>query len=176
MARIYWQRDSFAFIARLVPGTTTMLFAVLSLLPFQLPGFGAIAPSFAVMAVYHWTLYRPDLLPLGVIFLAGVFLDLLNGSPYVGLSALVLLIMRSAVLAQRRPLVERGFPVIWLGFFVAAIGVFAFEWGFVSLLQMRALGLRPFIFQALVTTACYPIGSYLLALAHRAVPSLGDAR
>jgi hypothetical protein len=29
------------------------------------------------------------------------------------------------------------------------------------------LGLRPFIFQAVLTVACYPVGSYILAWAHR---------
>jgi rod shape-determining protein MreD len=160
----------------MVPGTTTILFAILSLVPFRLPGFGSIAPSFVLMAAYHWTLYRPDLLPLGTIFLAGLLLDLLNGTPYVGLSALVLLVARSAVLGQRRLINQRSFGLIWLGFFAVSVGAFAFEWGFVSLMQLRPLAPRPFIFQALVTTACYPVGSYLLALAHRAVPSLGSAR
>jgi rod shape-determining protein MreD len=165
-------RDYFGFVARMVPGTTTILFALLSLLPFHVPSFGSIAPGFALMAVFHWSVYRPDLLPLSVVFFAGLLLDLLNGTPYVGLSALVLLLVRTAVVTQRRVFSHRPFSILWLGFFGAAVGAFALEWAFVSLMQVHAMAPRPFIFQTLITTACFPIGSYLLALAHRAMPAL----
>ena len=39
----------------------------------------------------------------------------------------------------------------------------------VSLLHFRILDARPFIFQAALTVACFPVGSYLLARAHRAL-------
>jgi rod shape-determining protein MreD len=172
MVRHVWQRD-LGTATRLVPGISTLLFAVLSLLPFHIPGFGSIAPSFALMAVYHWTIYRPDLLPLFVVFAIGVLLDLLNGSPYVGLSALVLLLARTAVLAQRRLLIGRPFALLWLGFFLVAAGSFFLEWAFVSIMHVTLLEPRLFIFQTLITAACFPIGSYLLALAHRAVPVAG---
>ncbi|MDE1931548.1 MAG: rod shape-determining protein MreD [Alphaproteobacteria bacterium] len=165
-------RDYFGFVARMVPGTTTILFVLLSLLPFHVPSFGSIAPAFALMAVFHWSVYRPDLLPPTIVFIAGLSLDLLNGTPYVGLSALVLLLVRTGVLSQRQVFSHRPFSILWLGFFGAAVGAFTLEWTFVSLMQMQVLPPRPFIFQTLITTACFPIGSYLLALAHRAMPAL----
>lgn len=165
-------RDYFGFVARMVPGTTTMLFVLLSLLPFHVPSFGSIAPAFALMAVFHWSVYRPDLLPPIVVFMAGLLLDLLNGTPYVGLSALVLLLVRTGVLSQRQVFSHRPFSILWLGFFGTAVGAFILEWVFVSLMQVQALPPRPFIFQTLITAACFPIGSYLLALAHRAMPAL----
>jgi len=165
-------RDYFGFVARMVPGTTTMLFVLLSLLPFHVPSFGSIAPAFALMAVFHWSIYRPDLLPPTVVFVAGLLLDLLNGTPYVGLSALVFLLVRTGVLSQRQVFSHRPFSILWLGFFGTAVGAFALEWAFVSLMQVQALPPRPFILLTLITTACFPIGSYLLALAHRAMPAL----
>ncbi|MGA3304654.1 MAG: rod shape-determining protein MreD [Stellaceae bacterium] len=167
-----WQRD-FGAITKLVPILTTLLFAIVSMLPFHIPGFGSIAPSFALMAVFHWTIYRPDLLPLGAVFGVGVFLDLLNGTPYVGLSALIFLLARTAVLNQRRLFFERPFLVLWLGFLALAAACFLFEWAFVSVMQFTPLLPRLFIFQATITVACFPIGSYFLALAHRAVPTAG---
>lgn len=165
-------RDYFGFVARMVPSTTTMLFVLLSLLPFHVPSFGSIAPAFALMAVFHWSVYRPDLLPPTIVFVAGLLLDLLNGTPYVGLSALVLLLVHTGVLSQRQVFSHRPFSILWLGFFGAAVGAFTLEWAFVSLMQVQVLPPRPFIFQTLITTACFPIGSYLLALAHRAMPAL----
>ncbi len=49
--------------ARLLPVATTLLAAVISVLPLQIPGYAALTPVFTLMAAYHWTIYRPDLLP-----------------------------------------------------------------------------------------------------------------
>lgn len=154
--------------ARFVPFLMTLCFAIMSIVPLNLPGFAVVTPAFTLMAVFHWTVYRPDLLPVSAVFAAGLLLDLLNGTPYVGLSALTLLLARTAVMGQRRFFVNRAFPVMWLGFLVVAIGTFAFLWAFVSILHGAPLGVRPFIFQAVLTVACYPVGSYVLARAQRA--------
>jgi rod shape-determining protein MreD len=153
---------------RFVPIVMTVLFAVMSVVPLNLPGFAVVTPAFALMAVFHWTVYRPDLMPLSAVFFTGLLLDLLNGTPYVGLSALALLCARTAVMSRRELFVNRTFPVLWLAFCAVTAGTFAFLWVVVSILHGGALGLRPFIFQAVLTVACYPVGSYVLAWAHRA--------
>jgi rod shape-determining protein MreD len=156
------------FPSRHLPFVTTLLFALISVVPLHLPGFAAVTPSFALMAVCHWSIYRPDLLSIGAAFVVGVVLDLLNGTPYVGVSALVLLIVRGIVIRERRHFVSRPFAALWLGFVAVAAGVFAFEWGFVSLLSGMVLDTRPFVFQAVLTVACFPVGSRLLARVQRA--------
>ncbi|HEY1506913.1 MAG TPA: rod shape-determining protein MreD [Stellaceae bacterium] len=153
---------------RLVPFLTTVLFAFFSIVPFNLPGFAVVMPSFALMAVFHWTVYRPDLLPLSAVFASGLLLDLLNGTPYVGISALVFLIARSAVMSQRQLFTNRPFAIVWLGFLALAAGVFLLLWALVSGLHASFIDLRPFIFQAVLTVACYPAASYVLARAQRA--------
>jgi rod shape-determining protein MreD len=154
--------------ARFVPFVMTLLFAIFSVVPLNLPGFAVVTPAFTLMAVFHWTVYRPDLMPLSAVFAVGLLLDLLNGTPYLGLSALSFLLARTAVMGQRQFFVNRTFPVVWLGFLIIAAGYFAFLWVAVCLLHAGFVGLRPFVFQALLTIACYPVGSYILALAHRA--------
>ena len=121
------QRDV-GYPGRLVPFLTGVLFAFFSIVPLNLPGFAVVMPAFALMAVFHWTIYRPDLLPLSAVFVIGLLLDLLNGTPYVGLSSLVFLLARAAVMSQRKFFVNRTFTVVWLGFLVLAIGVFVLSW------------------------------------------------
>lgn len=168
MALVAWQPRDMGLPARLVPGLTTFLFALVSVVPLHVPGLAVVTPAFMLMAVYHWTIYRPDLLPLGAIFVIGVLLDLLSGTPYVGISALTLLLARTVLLANRRHFVNRTFPVLWGGFLALAAGTFTFQWAIVSLLHKAVLGVRPAIFQAVLTVACFPVGSYLLVRAHRA--------
>lgn len=161
------QRD-IGYPGRLVPFLTTVLFAFFSVIPLNLPGFAVVMPAFALMAVFHWTVYRPDLLPLSAVFVTGLLLDLLNGTPYVGLSALVLLLARAAVMGQRKFFINRNFTIVWLGFLVLATGVFVLSWALVCAAHGGLIDLRPFIFQAVLTIACYPAASYVLARLQRA--------
>src|SRR5215472_5520395 len=98
-------------IARLLPIATTLLAAVTSIQPVHVPGYAALTPIFTLMAVYHWTIYRPDLLPPLALFLVGITQDLLAGAP-PGVTALVLLLTRAVVLRYRRHLVGRLFPLV----------------------------------------------------------------
>lgn len=158
---------------RLVPFLTTVLFAFFSIVPLNLPGFAVVMPAFVLMAVFHWTVYRPELLPLSAVFASGLLLDLLNGTPYVGISALIFLIGRSAVMGQRKLFVNRPFAIVWLGFLALAVALFLLLWLLVSGLHGSFIDLRPFAFQAVLTVACYPAASYVLARAQRAFLARG---
>ncbi len=168
MRMVLFQREAGGFPNKLIPFVTTLLFVLISVVPLHIPGLAVVAPAFGLMAVYHWTIYRPDLLPPVAVFIAGLLLDLLNGTPYVGTSALSLLLTRSVLMAQRRFFINRLFPVLWAGFLVTAAAVVAFEWALVSALHGGVLGARPVIFEALLTVAIFPLGSYLLARTQRA--------
>ena len=98
-----------------LPTATIVAAAVLALLPLPVPGYAALTPSFALMAVYHWSVYRPDLLPSSGLFAIGFAQDLLSGAT-IPASALLLLLARAAVLRYRRHFVGRPFPFVWAGF------------------------------------------------------------
>ena len=63
-------------LARTLPIATTVLAAIITILPVRVPGYAALTPAFALMAVYHWTIYRPDLLPAIGLFAIGLGQDL----------------------------------------------------------------------------------------------------
>jgi rod shape-determining protein MreD len=166
MRIVLLQRDA-GLPNKLLPSVTTLLFAIISVVPWHIPGFAVVTPAFALMAVFHWTIYRPDLLPPVAVFVVGLLLDLLHGTPYIGISSLSLLITRSTLLSLRRFFVDLLFPVLWFAFLFVVAGVLAFEWALVSILHGAALGLGPFIFEAVLTVASFPIVSYLLARTQR---------
>jgi rod shape-determining protein MreD len=159
----------FDAVYRGVPLASGAMAAILSVMPVAVPGLAIATPAFALMTVYHWTLYRPDLLPPTGVFAIGLLVDLLNGTPYLGLSSLILLIARSLAMRQRPLVANRDFAVVWAGFLVTAAIVTALEWAVVSILNEAPLGSRPFIFQAIVTVAAFPVASYLLAWTQRAL-------
>lgn len=152
---------------RFIPVTTTVVFAIISVVPLHIPGFAVVTPAFALMAVYHWTVYRSDLLPPIAVFGVGLLLDVLNATPYLGTSSLSLLVARSVLLSQRRFLINQPFPIVWSGFLLVAAGVFFFEWAVVNFAHPGPLSAQPFIFGAVLTVASFPVGSYLLARAQR---------
>src|SRR5207248_10284813 len=63
-------------VARMLPIATTLLAATIAILPVPVPGYAALTPAFTLMAVYHWTIYRPDLLPPIGVFAIGLAQDL----------------------------------------------------------------------------------------------------
>ena len=73
MKSAVWQHVDLA-ARKLTPFIFSLVLVVLNLVPLQLPGYAAISPNFALMAVY-WALHRPSLLPIGAVFLVGLLQD-----------------------------------------------------------------------------------------------------
>jgi rod shape-determining protein MreD len=155
-------------LARLLPITTTIIAAVVAIMPMRIPGYAALTPAFALMAVYHWTIYRPDLLPSGGLFVIGFAEDLLTGGP-VGVNALLLLLTRAAVLRQRRHFVNRGFPFVWSGFTLLAMAAMLGLWTLHCVLQLSLSGFRTTVFRTVLTIAIFPAASFALGRSQRAL-------
>jgi rod shape-determining protein MreD len=158
--------------ARMLPVATTLLAAVISVLPFQIPGYAALTPVFTLMAVYHWTIYRPDLLPPMTLFAIGLIEDLLAGSP-IGVNALMLLLARIGVLGYRRYFVNRNFPFVWTGFTLLTVATMCGLWALNCILDLSLLDFRNAIIRATLTIAMFPPASFMLGRAQRAVMGAG---
>jgi rod shape-determining protein MreD len=153
-------------IARSLPIATTLLATVISIQPAHIPGYAALTPAFTLMAAYHWTIYRPDLLPPFALFLIGITQDLLAGiSP--GVTALVLLLARAVVLHHRRHFVNRKFPFVWTGFTMLTGGAMLFLWTLHCLLDGALVDFRGTFFRAVLTISMFPIASFLLGRTQR---------
>jgi rod shape-determining protein MreD len=156
--------------ARLLPAATMVFAALISVVPLHIPGYAALTPAFTLMAAYHWTIYRPDLLPPLALFLVGAGEDLIAGAP-VGVSALLLLLARAIVLGYRRYFVNRLFPFVWTGFtLLTVIALFAL-WALHCLLDWTLLDFHSTIFRAVLTVALFPVASFLLGRAQRGLMS-----
>jgi rod shape-determining protein MreD len=158
--------------ARMLPVATTLLAAVVSVLPVQIPGYAALTPVFTLMAAYHWTIYRPDLLPPVALFAIGLTEDLLAGSP-IGVNALLLLLTRVAVLGYRRYFINRNFPFVWTGFTLLAAAAMLGLWALHCMLDLSVLDFRNAVVRAALTVAMFPLASFMLGRAQRAVMGTG---
>jgi rod shape-determining protein MreD len=158
--------------ARLLPVATTVVAALVSILPLRIPGYAALTPAFTLMAAYHWTIYRPDLLPPLALFSVGMVEDLLVGAP-VGVTPLLLLLTYFAVLSYRRYFVDRTFPFVWTGFTLLAGIAMLGLWALHCLLDGVLLDFRTTLFRAVLTIAIFPLASFLLGRAQRALIGAG---
>jgi rod shape-determining protein MreD len=154
-------------LARLLPITTVAVAAVISLLPLPIPRYATLTPAFALMAVYHWSVYRPDLLPPTGLFAIGFAQDLVTGAT-IPASALVLLLARAAVLHYRRHFVGRPFPFAWVGFALLASAAALGLWALHCALQFGLLDLRTAMVRSALTIALFPAASLVLGRSQRA--------
>ena len=155
-------------LVRFLPIATVVLASVVALLPLPVPGYAALTPAFALMAVYHWSAYRPDLLPPSGLFAVGLAQDLMTGAT-VPASALVLLLARAGVLRYRRYFVGRPFPFAWTGFAALTAAVTLGLWGLHCVLQFNLFDLRTAVVRGGLTIALFPAASLVLGRSQRAL-------
>jgi rod shape-determining protein MreD len=151
-----------------LPIATTILAALLSIEPLHLDGYAALTPAFTLMATYHWTIYRPNLLPAPWLFLIGAIQDLLSGG-LPGVTAVTLLLARAIIFPQRHYFIDRPFPFIWAGFTLLTGGAMLFSWALHSMLAAELLDLRGPVLRAVLTISIFPIASFLLGRSQRAL-------
>jgi rod shape-determining protein MreD len=154
--------------ARTLPIATTVLAALIAVLPLRAPGYAALTPAFALMAVYHWTIYRPDLLPPSGVFAVGLAQDLIAGTT-IGAGALLLLLARAAVLRCRRHFIDCTFPFVWGGFTLLAAAAMLGLWALHSVMQLTLFDLHGTVFRTVLTVAIFPVASFALGRTQRAV-------
>jgi rod shape-determining protein MreD len=159
---------------KLVPVTVTVLLAVLSAVPLDIPDYAVVTPNFVLMSLFHWTLYRPEHLSYLAVFLIGLFFDLLTTAPgaTIGITPLVLLVARWSVLSSRKFYVGRSFPFVWSGFALVTAGANLAVWALGSLVTASLFDPRRFAFQAVLTVALFPAADWLFARLQRATEAL----
>lgn len=152
-----------------IPVGLVLLSILMGILPWRLPDVSVMGPSWVLIAVYYWSAQRPDLLPLSLIFLLGLFQDILTGGP-LGVSAFLLLSLRGLLGAQRRFVIGQTFFVEWGVFAAIAITATLLEWLCISIMSKSFLLIAPALIQYIVTVIIYPAIAWIFTLCLRALP------
>jgi len=160
MRPAFWQRlDSWA--CRMTPFGLSLVLVLLSVVPLHIPGFARVMPLLPLMAVFHWAVYRPELMPVYAVFLLGILQDALAGTP-IGINAVVFLAVYGVVLAQRRFFAAKSFAIVWLGFALIAAGAAAASWVLVSSFNVTLVEAGALVYQYLLTVGVYPVLAWML--------------
>ena len=153
-------------LSALAPGAVTLGLVFATQLPYGIPHFAPVTPFFALMAVYYWSLYRPEKLPPPAVFAIGLIQDALGGGP-MGMVTLMLLAVYGVGVSQRRFFLGKSFVVEWCGFAVIGLGAAIAAWIVASLYYTTFLDPRPFAVQGLLTAAFYPCLTWLFVRVQR---------
>jgi rod shape-determining protein MreD len=158
----------------LLPFALGLAAVLIGTTPLYLPGYGAVAPDLALMVVFYWAIYRPDLFPAAVAFAVGLVQDALMGTP-MGLNALVLVAAYGAIVTQRKFFQNKSFLVVWWAFSLVGLCAALMSWALMSVLAVRLVDPLPALFAGLVTVGLYPFAGWLNArMHHAALPELHD--
>lgn len=165
MATSRWQKLDQAG-RRATPGVLSLLLVLFGAAPLYAPYYGPVAPVLPLIAVYYWSVHRPDLMPFWLVFLIGLLQDILTAGP-TGLWAMILLACQWLLMGQRRFVVGRPFLLIWLGFVAVAAMALTLEWLASSAYHVAVMPTEPALFRALLTIALFPALFWLFVLVHR---------
>jgi rod shape-determining protein MreD len=150
------------------PGLTSLLLMLLSLAHFGIWEQAALLPTVALTCVWFWSLFRPSAMAPPIVFLLGLFLDLLGFLP-LGVGGVTMLATHGIAHWLRRFLSRQGFAVVWLIFTTVACVIAGLNWTLVSLLTFSLVPWGPVLFQAGLAAAMYPAVAIPLMLAHRSI-------
>ncbi|MEM7022406.1 MAG: rod shape-determining protein MreD [Pseudomonadota bacterium] len=157
-----------------VPMVTALLAALVDLLPVLRVGPTGVAPLATLCVTFFWSLHRPDLFGAGAAFAAGLAHDILAGLP-LGLTSLILLLVRHVVVVQHRFFGARSFTVVWCCFVLMAIAAVTLRWLLACLWWGRFFAPEPLAIELLLTLAFYPLATLLLARVHHRIGRLAHA-
>ncbi len=166
MKQPFWHRLDF-FARSLFPFLVTLGLLLLAMMPLRVPALSSVMPALALLAVYHFTIRFPRLMPYWAAFLIGIIQDLLSGG-VLGATAITFLAMQAVIRGQYRVFATASFTLSWALFLVTGASAFVLFWLLSSLGMLTLLDPRPAVFQYLMTIACYPALAWLLMKGHSA--------
>jgi rod shape-determining protein MreD len=167
---VWYRLDALA--RNLTPFGITLILVLLSVVPLHLPVYARVAPVLPVMAVYHWAMHRPTLLPAYAVFLIGFLQDVLTGMP-IGINIVVFLTVYGVVLSQRRFFAGKSFLISWLGFALVVAGAAVESWLLVSAFHVTVVDARAVLVQYLMTLGCFPFFAWFFLSWQRSVLGQG---
>lgn len=152
-----------------LPALTAVIAVMLDVVPVPAAGAGRTGPLSVLCVVGFWSVYRPDLMPVALVFAIGLFADALNGLP-LGLTPLMLILVHTLIVAQQRWFLARSFTVVWACFAALAAAALLLRWLLMSLWAAHLFRFTPSLFELLATIVLYPPTTLALSWLHRRIP------
>jgi len=138
------------------PSLLLLLTVVMSGTPFFVPLQSMPQIYFSWMVVYYWSLFRPNVLPFILLFVAGLIQDIMVGFP-MGVSALSFLLIRIVVTVCRRFITAHQFWVVWAGFAITTLTLVVMTWSIMNVFFDHHGDILAMFLMVLLNWIIYPL-------------------
>ncbi|PPR12936.1 MAG: hypothetical protein CFH42_01913 [Alphaproteobacteria bacterium MarineAlpha12_Bin1] len=155
-------------LVNILPTCMTFLFVLIGYLPWPISFFAEIVPAFAIISLYYWVVFRPDLIPYFVVFGLGILQDAISGAPF-GLHAIVYLVVRALVVNQRRFIIGKPFWVFWVAFGLVSFIAGLLSWCLASLYRGALLPTDAPLIALIMTVTLFPLIAWILLQVQRKI-------
>ncbi|MEO0393321.1 MAG: rod shape-determining protein MreD [Pseudomonadota bacterium] len=133
MSEASWPGNMGRWLIRTLPFLTLLMAVLASHLPLPTVVAQNTMPPLVLSFVFLWAVYRPNWLPISLVFITGLLMDVLGSVP-LGLNAILLILVYWPVAIQRRVFLREPFPFLWVSFAAIVALVEVLRWLFVSLI------------------------------------------
>jgi rod shape-determining protein MreD len=120
--------------------------------------------AFAYLNIFYWCVFRPDLVPVLLLFSLGIFHDCFN-SHYLGEETFVYLILMFILYMDRRFLLHRDFIYLWKNISIILSIIFLRKLGVVCHLDLSFFLLNE-VFNLLLGCVSFPLFVRLITTLH----------
>ncbi|MFP4313348.1 MAG: rod shape-determining protein MreD [Alphaproteobacteria bacterium] len=146
-----------------------ILLWVMDVISLGVPEFQTLKPSFFLVALFYWSIYRPTLLPSWLVFLAGLVLDLITGLP-VGLNAFLFVIIQRILIDQRLTFTGQPFTTVFFGYLIVSSLYYAIQWGIFGLVQQGFIDIHFVAGRIIMANIFFPVFYLLTHITHKVLP------
>ena len=146
-----------------------VVFLMLDMISFNVPYFNEIRPSFTLMALFYWSIYRPSMVPPWLAFFLGLLIDIISGLP-LGLNALLYVMVARIIQNQRKIFMGQLFVSIYIGYVLVSTGLATLEWGIFCLSGFEIVSFKPVMGSILLGFAFFPVAFLLMNGTHKILP------
>ncbi|QCE33598.1 hypothetical protein FAI41_08405 [Acetobacteraceae bacterium] len=149
-----------AFLRFMLPALGLGVLALFFSVPFRIPGRPELQVAILLEAVWFYTMYAPQMMWAGNIFVGGLLCEIFVPTP-PGFLVFWMIMEAELVRVVRMRLCEGGFLFSWFLFSFVSCGASLSLWGLFALRDFLFLSPHPAMFFCLLSIGIYPL-FYLL--------------
>ncbi len=140
----------------ILPFISTLALVLLMQLQYKITFLDNMFPFLSLTAVYYWCIFKPQLMPVSVVFVLGLLQDILGGGP-LGMMALLLVLVQMFVVRQSSRFLEREFLFNWLVFIIVTLVFGLATWIIASVYLKESQNFWDAFGQSMLTIAIFPV-------------------
>jgi rod shape-determining protein MreD len=127
---------------RSVPVVLTVFLVLVSAVPIHVAVLTEAMPALPLVAVFLWSVRRPDIMSPWIVLAIGLLQDILLGAP-VGSGPISMLVLHATVASAAKLLTDDSMAAHWLVFAICLATAIGALWLWSTLLAWTWLPLRP---------------------------------